>query len=38
MTKKQWQAHHQITDSEMDLITRCLEMFKGTIVSIREVK
>jgi len=38
MTKQEWQTKNGFTDSEMDLITRCLEMFKGTIVSIMERK
>jgi 5-bromo-4-chloroindolyl phosphate hydrolysis protein len=38
MTKSEFQAYHGLTDSEMDLISRCLEVFKGTIVSIKETK
>lgn len=38
MKKHEFQKLHVFTDSEMDLISNCLEIFNGTIVAIKEVK
>jgi hypothetical protein len=34
MTKSEWQAHHGLTNDEMQLIQDCLLTFGGTIVAV----
>jgi hypothetical protein len=38
MTKSEWQQHFGFDDAEMELISACLKIFNGSIVSVKEGK
>jgi hypothetical protein len=36
MTKKEWQDMYGFTDDEMEMIVQCVNIFNGSIFSIKE--